>query len=238
MYLNCKTYFSFKYGTFSTEELVQTAVYKGVTTLALTNINSTWDNWEFVKLCRQQGIKPVVGVEIRNGDELCCILLAANQQGLTWVHEFISAYPMNGKSYPVAADGITYFEKETDGFVVFPTGKKKLEELKCNERIGVRTSDLSSLFGIDTVKWGDRFVVCHPVTVQDKKRYELHRILRAIDHNVVGSKLIPSMLCSAEETFISPAALLERFKLYPSIVTFETIRHLSVLQCSTFPCLN
>ncbi len=37
MYLNCKTYFSFKYGTFSTEDLVKTAVDKGVTALALTN---------------------------------------------------------------------------------------------------------------------------------------------------------------------------------------------------------
>ena len=47
MYLNCKTYYSFRYGTMSTEELVTTAVDKGVSTLALTNINSTCDVWEF-----------------------------------------------------------------------------------------------------------------------------------------------------------------------------------------------
>ena len=39
MYLNCKTWYSFKYGTFSTDQLVKTAVDKGVTALTLTNIN-------------------------------------------------------------------------------------------------------------------------------------------------------------------------------------------------------
>src|SRR5437762_11576294 len=41
MYLNCKTYFSFRYGTFATEELVKTAADLGITALGLTNINST-----------------------------------------------------------------------------------------------------------------------------------------------------------------------------------------------------
>ena len=64
MYLNCKTYYSFCYGTLSTKDLVALAVENGVNTLALTNINSTYDEWEFVKLCRGQGIKPVVEVQI------------------------------------------------------------------------------------------------------------------------------------------------------------------------------
>ena len=61
MYLNCKTYYSFRYGTFSTAGLVETAVNNGVTALALTNINTTCDLWEFVKLCRENGINiPII----------------------------------------------------------------------------------------------------------------------------------------------------------------------------------
>jgi DNA polymerase III alpha subunit len=70
MYLNCKTYYSFRYGTYSTEELVNQAVEKGISSLALTNINSTVDAWPFVKLCEKNNIKPIIGVEIRNDDEL------------------------------------------------------------------------------------------------------------------------------------------------------------------------
>ena len=59
-----KTYFSFKYGTLSTEELVTAGVEAGATSLALTNINSTCDAWDFVLFCQQKNIKPILGVEI------------------------------------------------------------------------------------------------------------------------------------------------------------------------------
>jgi DNA polymerase-3 subunit alpha len=41
MYLNCKTYFSFRYGTYSAEELVKDASELGITRVGLTNINNT-----------------------------------------------------------------------------------------------------------------------------------------------------------------------------------------------------
>ena len=50
MYLNCKTNFSFRYGTFSTGDLVKKVVDLGITSLTLTNINSTCDDWEFVRI--------------------------------------------------------------------------------------------------------------------------------------------------------------------------------------------
>ena len=67
MYLNCRTYFSLRYGTYSTEELVNTAADYGIHVLALTNINCTCDSWDFVNFCQQKEIKPVVGVEVRPG---------------------------------------------------------------------------------------------------------------------------------------------------------------------------
>src|SRR5450432_1599192 len=100
MYLNCKTYYSFKYGMFSTEELVTTAAHKGVKALALTNINTTYDTWDFVKHCRASGIKPVGGAEIRNGNELLYILIAASNTGLTDVHQFLSAHLAFKKVFP------------------------------------------------------------------------------------------------------------------------------------------
>jgi error-prone DNA polymerase len=92
MYLNCKTYFSFRYGSFATEELVKAAVEAGATSVALTNINSTCDAWDFVRYCNLHGIKPILGAEIRNGDQLLYILLAANNRGYAWINEFISVY--------------------------------------------------------------------------------------------------------------------------------------------------
>ena len=102
MYINCKTYYSFRYGTFSPEQLVLTAVENGVSTLALTNINCTCDCWEFVRFCNQHHIKPIAGVEIRNEDTLLYLLIAANSRGLTWIHQFLSDHLIAKKPFPLS----------------------------------------------------------------------------------------------------------------------------------------
>ena len=60
MYLNCKTYFSYRYGTLATEKLVNLAAENGANALALTNINNTSDVWDFVDFCRQLPISTVL----------------------------------------------------------------------------------------------------------------------------------------------------------------------------------
>lgn len=55
MYINCKTFFSFRYGTYGTEELVKAAAEKSIQAMALTNINNTCDTWDFVEYCGEHG---------------------------------------------------------------------------------------------------------------------------------------------------------------------------------------
>src|SRR5687767_13428102 len=100
MYLNCKTYFSFHYGTFSTEELVKTAEENGVKALALTNINSTADLWDFVEFCQQSGIKPVAGTEIRNDSQLLYLLIAKNNSGVLAINKFLSNHIQSATPFP------------------------------------------------------------------------------------------------------------------------------------------
>ncbi|MFN6946225.1 MAG: PHP domain-containing protein, partial [Cytophagaceae bacterium] len=47
MYLNCHSWFSLRYGTFSPEELVAEALDKGAEALALTDINNTSATFDF-----------------------------------------------------------------------------------------------------------------------------------------------------------------------------------------------
>ena len=95
-----KTYFSFKYGTLSTEELVTAGVEAGATTLALTNINSTCDAWDFVDFCQHKNIKPILGVEIRRENTLLYILLAANNNGFRRINEFLTGHLLEKKPFP------------------------------------------------------------------------------------------------------------------------------------------
>ena len=218
MYLNCKTYYSIKYGTFSIEELIATAVDRGANQIALTDINNTCACWEFVQQSIRAGIKPIVGVEVRNGDQLLYILLAANHRGLTWINEFLSEHLLDKKDFPEDYRQI-FFKKPEDGFVIYPLDTKPVGDLLSNERIGVLPTELTKLFRIDWKMHGNKFVLRHPVTIQNKTYHQVHRLLRAIDKNVLGTKLPKEATCSPDETFVSPKTLLEKFSDYPSIVT-------------------
>lgn len=137
MYLNCKTYFSFRYETFNNKDLVKTASELGVTAMALTNINSTCDTWDFVNFCRQQDIKPIVDAETRNGDELLYILLAANDKGISQINQFLSEYLQAAKPFPKHANEHTTFKERWVGFAIYPLGAKEFKDLLTNERIGI-----------------------------------------------------------------------------------------------------
>lgn len=219
MYINCKTYFSFRYGTLSAKELVAAAIEAGASSLALTNINSTCDLWDFVAACRKDGIKPIVGTEVRNSDTILYILLAANNSGLAWINEFLSEHLLEAKPFPEIASDKPFFEKLPDGFVIYPLGGKLLDKLFPNERIGILPAEVNKLYGIDLKEYPEAFVIRQPVTFLTKRYYNVHRLLRAIDKNVLLSKLPPEAVCDTEEYFVSPNKLLEAFKKYPGIVT-------------------
>lgn len=219
MYLNCKTFFSFRYGTFSHKELVDAAVEHGVPALALTNINSTCDAWDFVQYCQENGVKPIIGVEIRNGDKLMYLLLAANSNGLRWIHEFLSTSLLAKTPFPETPPVNGFFDKAADGFVIYPLQSKPVAALRMNERIGILPAELTKLSKPDLKKYAENLVIRQPVTVQDKLRHSLHRLLRCIDKNILLSKLPPESQADETETFVSPAELLAKFRQYPFIVT-------------------
>lgn len=211
MYLNCKTYFSFRFGTYGTEELVTHAARLGITRFALTNINNTCDAWDFVDYCQKNKINPVLGSEIRNGNDVCYILLAKNNKGFEQINRFISEHQKDEKAYPKRPD-------LQDIYCIYPFGSVSVNELQANELIGVQVMDINKLFGLSVQIHIDKYVIRHPVSFQDATYYNLHRLLRAIDKNIVLSKQNPKDIASKNETFISPAQLMEAFKAYPSII--------------------
>lgn len=217
MYLNCKTYFSYRYGTFSTEELVKEGIEAGATALALTNINNTADQWDFYEHCTNAGIKPLLGVEVRNGDELLYILIAKNNAGTLSINRFLSQHLQEAQPFPLRA------EVNADVFVIYPLGSIDPAVLSDHELIGVQPTEITKLFSINVSSFPNRFVIRQPVTFKDKKGFNLHRILRAVDKNIVLSKQTDEHRASPSETFLHPSYLLQTFKQYPQIVT-NTLR--------------
>jgi DNA-directed DNA polymerase III PolC len=217
MYLNCKTYFSYRYGTFSTENLVKEGVEVGATAMALTNINNTSDLWDFYEYCRQAGIKPVLGCEIRNEDELLYILIAKNNAGITYINHLLTTHLQPKIPFPARPAG------HADVWVIYPLGKLSPAELQEGELIGVQPAEVNHLYGIDTTAYPTKFVVRQPATFKDKRGYNLHRLLRAIDKNILLSKQEASHLAAPTEMLVTPAQILSAFSQYPQIIT-NTLR--------------
>ena len=63
-----------------------------------------------------------------------------------------------------------------------------------------------------------KMVVLQPVTFRTKREFNLHKILRAIDTNVILSKLTELDYCKRSEIMIPLEELLVKFEEYPEII--------------------
>lgn len=213
MYLNCKTWFSLRYGTIKTERLVELAAENGIDTLALTNINTTGDLWDFVDFCQQRNIKPIAGAEIRNDNQFLYLLLAKNNNGLYLINRFLSAHLQNNLPFPDRPMFVS------DIYIVYPLGKYASEELQQDEWIGVQTTEVNKLYAVKPHLLPNKYVIRHPVTFEDDRSFNAHRLLRAIDRNIVLSKQSKEDIAGKHETFVSHTKLLQAFQYHPSIIT-------------------
>ena len=67
MFLNTHSWFSLRYGVLRPEELLAEAQAAGVTCLALTDVHCTAGGPDFARLAPKYGVRPVLGVDFRDG---------------------------------------------------------------------------------------------------------------------------------------------------------------------------
>lgn len=212
MFLNCHSFHSLRYGTLSIEELVEQAYASGTTELVLTDINTVTGIYDFKKECERVGIKPIAGVEVRKEGKLLYITVAKEFSGIGEVNRIITQHNCDGKELSETAPEFK------NVFVVYPMSNIP-ESLKENEWVGVRIEELNFLIRPEYQKLIPRMVVLHPVTFSTGEEYKLHKILRAIDHNTLLSKLTKRDICRESEYFIPEKEIAEAFERYPEIVS-------------------
>jgi len=100
MYLSCHSYYSLRYGTLSVEQLVDQAASFGIQALALTDINNSTGVMDFVAACREKVIKPIAGMEFRNGDQLLYTGIARNNDGFRELNEFLTYHNLRNLPLP------------------------------------------------------------------------------------------------------------------------------------------
>lgn len=210
MYLNCHSFHSLRYGTLSIDDLISQASALGIQELVLTDINTVTGIYEFKKKCEEKNIRPIVGVEIRDGSELRYITIAKEFKELAEVNSLLTSHNCDGTDLPVRP-------KLCHNFIIY-TLDNFPEHLHDHEYIGIREEELNLLFRPNLKKLISRMVILRPITFSTKKEYNLHRILRAIDNNVLLSKLSEGEVCARTEYFKSPESILESYDHYPEII--------------------
>ena len=209
MYLNCHSYHSLRYGTIPLDDLINKAVRSGVTVMALTDINTVTGIYDFITACKNESIKPLVGIDFRAGNDFRYIGLAKNTSGLAAMNRFLTHHNFKEIPLPIVAP-------EFESVVIIYAFANAPTELKTNEYIGIRPEEVGKLFGYKGSL--DKMVILQPVTFRTKKEYQLHKILRAIDNNILLSKLRVSDIATPYEIMVSEERLLAAYKEYPQII--------------------
>ena len=210
MYLNTHTYYSLRYGALSPVELLNLTKKNGLSRIALTDINTTSACIEFIREAPKYGVQPIVGVDFRNGVQQQFILLAKNNRGFESINNYLTDTLHHEKDLPEKAP----FLDET--VVIYPFQRGKEYELRTNEFIGFSPEDLEfiRLQKIDT----HRGVILQSVTFQNKKDFNTHRLLRAIDNNTLLSKLPATEEASPNHIMLPTDELEARYAAFPEII--------------------
>ena len=211
MYFNTHSYYSLRYGTLSIDELLDLAILNNQQSICLTDINTTMGIPELVKKAREKGLKPIAGCEFRNKDKLLFIGIARNRDGLRELNDFQTNHNLSQTVYPETAPEFK------DVFVVYPFGRKRLNELRENEFTGIRSEDVNKLLTSEYRNALNKLQAWQPVTFKNSTGWFLHKSLRAIDHNVLISKLKLSQFANQLE-IMDLNGLMRGFQNYSEIL--------------------
>ena len=217
MHLNCHTYYSLRYGTLSPQELVERAARWGIKALALTDINNTSCAGEFIVRCREAGIRPIVGIDFRDAEgRQLYVGLARNAEGFRELNELLSRRSLERRPLPAAAPPMRH------AWIIYPRLFKPIGEFRDNELLGIRPAHVARLFNHELRRHQHKLVVLSPVTFADDEGYTLHCLLRAIDYNIVWTKLNdePQRYRRAKknERLIPPDTLASFYRQYPELL--------------------
>ncbi len=211
MYLQCHSYYSLRYGTIPVEDLVARAAQLRIEAMALTDINVTTGVFDFIKACRAHKIHPVVGIEFRRNGELLYVGLAKNNEGFHELNKFLTYYNISKEPMPEMAPQFS------NAYIIYPYHNVPFL-LRDNEYIGISLKDRFKVIYSDLNKIKNKIVALQPITFKDKEGYNLHRLLRCVDKNIILSVLQKNEYAGDDEIIYTPEKLREEYAVIPSAI--------------------
>lgn len=183
--------------------------------IVLTDINNTSACLNFVRLAAQYEVRPILGIDLRNGVEPCFIGIAKNNKGYQELNGFLSYHLHHNIEIPQRAPEFK------DVFVIYPFETvllNGLDDFFSHEFIGISLKDLRRLPFSRLKNYTDKLVVQQAVTFRNKRDFNAHRLLRAIDNNVLLSKLDENEVADEDEKMYAVDDLVRAFSAFGFIL--------------------
>jgi error-prone DNA polymerase len=209
-HLHVHSNYSFCRGAAKIEDLVDAAQARGMSSIALTDINGVYGLIWFLQSAAERGIRPIVGAELRTATEQAT-LLARNRSGYETLCKIIS----NCRCEPDFCLSKALID-ERENLVVISDQISLLEALGRhngssniyvelnNPRTEPPLVEFSRACGIPLVATNDVYFI-------DPSDFPLHRLLRAIDLNTSLSRIPPEELASQDRWLKSEEEMLRRY---------------------------
>ncbi len=222
--LHVHSQYSFRYGILSPEQVLEQAAANDYDVVALTDINSTSAVLYFVQIAQKKGIKPVVGIDFRNGAEHLYTAYAKNNEGFREMNAWLSQFLHSGEPIPAAAAEFAHV------VVVYPFSafaERPGHSLRTNEYMAVHPRDLIrfSRSPFAAAKYKHKVVMGQRFTFagsEAKLQHNMHRLLRAIDNNCLLSKLPKTEEADPGDVWMHRNELMALYNDFPQMIANTT----------------
>jgi error-prone DNA polymerase len=214
VHLHTHSEYSFHAGVPKIKELVAAAKAHGMSSLALTDTNRMSGLINFYLLCLENGIKPILGVELTDPKHSIdnVVVLAKDKHGYADMCEIITQRQLHGDTFAFTK----IFAREYPSLFLFTSSPRVLSELAKTPNannlyaeithLDTSARDAANKIAITASQLGVPLVATNNVHFLEKPDWETHRILSAIGNCSTLSRLRPdetvpdtAYFCSAEE---------------------------------------
>jgi len=173
-----------------------------IKTLALVDILGSSAHASAWKLAKKSNIHLVFGTQIWNGNTHLYSLLAQNTSGYAAINRFLSEYLESNAPFPERAP-----TNLPHTWVIYPFFRYPTHPYS-NELLGLTTADLALLPQRPYLRERKaQWILHHPMAFETETDYRAHKLLRAIHHNELVTKLQPEQLAPTHHRFLSPSVL-------------------------------
>jgi len=193
-------------------DLLQEAKQKNIESFVLTDINNTSACLDFIREAPKYNVKPIVGIDFREGVKQHYVGIARNNEGFMELNRYLSRILNNEIKLENRAPEFN------NSYIIYPFGTIHPSLLHDNEFVGIKQNELNKLRFSEAKHHQHKLVILSPVTFRNKKDFNAHRLLRAIDNNTLLSKLPLSEQASENETMLQEQELQNIYNEFPQLI--------------------